>query len=117
MAKANVFEGELVGLARAMSRPSLLAFGVGIAALLAGTLTYGTLTGLVPYRPSHDGLIGLVLINFILALTLGALIAWRLTRLWAERRSGMAGARLHIRLVGLFALIAVVPAILVAAFA
>ena len=50
-------------------------------------------------------------------LTLGALIAWRLTRLWAERRSGIAGARLHVRLVAMFAAIAVIPAILVAVFA
>ena len=38
-------------------------------------------------------------------------------RLWAERRSGRAGARLHVRLVAWFGAIAVVPAILVAIFA
>jgi two-component system nitrogen regulation sensor histidine kinase NtrY len=38
-------------------------------------------------------------------------------RLWSERRSGHAGARLHVRLVGMFAAIAVVPAIFVAVFA
>ena len=59
----------------------------------------------------------LLLVNLTLVLTLGALIAWRLTRLWAERRSGIAGARLHVRLVAMFAAIAVIPAILVAVFA
>ncbi len=48
---------------------------------------------------------------------MGGLIAWRLVRLWAERRSGRAGARLHVRLVAWFATIAVVPAILIAVFA
>ena len=38
-------------------------------------------------------------------------------RLWAERRSGRAGAKLHVRLVTWFSAIAVVPAILVAIFA
>ncbi len=38
-------------------------------------------------------------------------------RLWATRRSGRAGARLHVRLVAWFCAIAVVPAILVAIFA
>ena len=59
----------------------------------------------------------LLLINLGLSLTLGALIAWRLVRLWAQRRSGRAGARLHVRLVTWFSMIAVVPAILVAVFA
>jgi len=39
------------------------------------------------------------------------------TRLWIDRRSGIAGARLHVRLVMLFSAIAVIPAILVAIFA
>jgi two-component system nitrogen regulation sensor histidine kinase NtrY len=62
-------------------------------------------------------LIALLIVNLTLVLALGALIAWRLTRLWAERRSGSAGARLHVRLVTMFSVIAVVPAILVAIFA
>ena len=50
-------------------------------------------------------------------LALAGLIAWRLARLWTERRRGAAGARLHVRLVAMFSAIAVVPAILVAIFA
>ncbi len=53
----------------------------------------------------------------MLGVGLGALIARRLWRLWSERRSGRAGARLHMRLVAMFSAIAVVPAILVAIFA
>ena len=99
------------------SRPSLIAFGVGLLAVLSGITTYALLTGLVPYNPTPAALVGLLLINLSLVLTLGALIAWRLTRLWAERRSGLAGARLHVRLVAMFAAIAVIPTILVAVFA
>jgi two-component system, NtrC family, nitrogen regulation sensor histidine kinase NtrY len=75
------------------------------------------LTGLTPYAPGHTALINLALINLTLVLTLAALIGWRLARLWATRRSGRAGARLHVRLVAWFSAIAVVPAILVAVFA
>jgi two-component system nitrogen regulation sensor histidine kinase NtrY len=52
-----------------------------------------------------------------LGLTLAALIAWRVAKLWTERRSGAVGSRLHFRLVAIFSAIAVVPAILVAFFA
>jgi two-component system nitrogen regulation sensor histidine kinase NtrY len=102
---------------RAVSRPSQLAFAVMLLAVLSGCVTYALLTGLTPYTPDHGALIGLALINLTLVLTLAALIGWRLARLWATRRSGRAGARLHVRLVGWFSAIAVVPAILVAVFA
>ena len=102
---------------RAMSRPSRLALGVGLLAAASGCITYAILSGLTPWTPSRAGLIALLLINLTLGLSLGALIAWRLVRLWAERRSGRAGARLHVRLVAWFGTIAVVPAILVAIFA
>jgi two-component system nitrogen regulation sensor histidine kinase NtrY len=79
--------------------------------------TYALLTGLIPFSLSTAGLIAVMLVNFVLVLTLGGLIAWRLAKLWAERRSGIAGARLHVRLVALFAAVAIVPTILVAVFA
>ena len=109
--------GGLIGVVRAVSRPSRLAFGVCLLAILSGVATYATLTGLVPYNPTPAALVGLLLVNLTLGLSLGALIAWRLVRLWSERRSGRAGARLHVRLVAMFSTIAVVPAILVAIFA
>jgi two-component system nitrogen regulation sensor histidine kinase NtrY len=102
---------------RAASRPSRLAGGVGVLAVASGIVTYATVTGLVPYHPTSVALIALLLSNLVLVLSLGALIAWRLTRLWIDRRSGIAGARLHVRLVAIFSAIAVIPAILVAIFA
>ena len=48
---------------------------------------------------------------------LGVVLAGRLTRVWAERRRGSAGARLHVRLVLLFSGVAIVPTIMVAGFA
>jgi len=107
--------GESTGMARLVSRPTLFAAGVPLIAAICGLLTYAAVTGLVSYRPSHAGLFALILLNVVLVGTLGAIIAWRLMRLWARRRS--AGARLHFRLVGQFAVVAIVPAILIAALA
>jgi two-component system nitrogen regulation sensor histidine kinase NtrY len=121
MATANAADAPegagLLGGMRAISRPSLLAFGVGVLAVLSGMATYATVMGFVPYTPTPAVLVGLLIVNLTLGLTLAALIAWRLTRLWSARRSGIAGARLHVRLVAMFSLIAVVPAVFVAIFA
>src|SRR5262249_31731532 len=53
-------------------------------------------------------------LNLVLLLLLGTLVAKRLVEVWAERRRGLAGARLHVRLVLLFSLVAVTPTIIVA---
>ena len=102
---------------RAASRPSRLAAAVSVLVVISGIVTYAAVRGLVPFGPPPAAFVGLLLINLTLVLTLGALIAWRLTRLWIDRRSGIAGARLHVRLVVMFSTIAVVPTILVAVYA
>jgi len=120
MATTNTVEAPGAGLLdwlRVISRPSLLALGVGVLAVLSAMVTYGMVTGLIPYNPTPSNLVTLLLINLALGVSLASLIAWRLVRLWRARRSGLAGARLHVRLVAMFSLIAVVPAILVAIFA
>jgi two-component system nitrogen regulation sensor histidine kinase NtrY len=121
MAATNIVEGPPRGgslsLLRTVSVPSLLAFGVAILTIVSCGMTYAIITGGVAYRPTEALIVGLLLVNLALVLTLAALIAWRLTRLWSERQSGRAGARLHVRLVAMFSAIAVVPAIFVAIFA
>ncbi len=110
-------DGGVSGLVRAVSAPSRMAFGIGVLAVLSSIATYAVITRLVPYNPTPSGFVVLLLGNLALVVMLGALITWRLARLWAARRSGVAGAKLHFRLVTIFAVIAAVPAILVALFA
>jgi two-component system nitrogen regulation sensor histidine kinase NtrY len=118
MADANsLSESAGEGWFQAISRPTLVALGVAFLAILSGVVTYAVVTGTIPYPTTPDLLVALLLINVALVLALAALLAWRLTRLWADRRSGIAGARLHVRLVAMFAAVAVVPAIFVAVFA
>ncbi|MES2473549.1 MAG: hypothetical protein V4601_12010, partial [Pseudomonadota bacterium] len=77
MANEKTLQERRTGL-RAVSRPSQLAFGVAILAVISGCVTYALLTGLVPYTPDRVGLITMLLINLTLMLSLAALIGWRL---------------------------------------
>ncbi|HJR56847.1 MAG TPA: PAS domain-containing sensor histidine kinase [Rhizomicrobium sp.] len=86
-------------------------------ATLVGVFTYVVLIGPYPLTLSEGVVNALIILNFALLLSLFGLIAWRGSQLWAERRAGQAGARLHARMVAWFVVIAVVPTILVAVFA
>jgi two-component system nitrogen regulation sensor histidine kinase NtrY len=90
---------------------------MGTLAVVCGAFTYATIVGLVPYRPTSGALLYLLIVNIAVALVLGSLVVWRLTRLWIEGRSQAAGARLHARLVAIFSAVAVIPAVMVAIFA
>ncbi|MCX7288144.1 MAG: PAS domain-containing sensor histidine kinase [Rhodobacterales bacterium] len=59
----------------------------------------------------------ILLSDLIYVLVVAALVLARVMRLLADRRSRSAGSRLHLRLSGVFMLIALVPTVLVAVFA
>ncbi len=86
-------------------------------AVALGVVTFVLLAGGAPLGVSSEVGVGLVLANLTVLLLLGAALAGRFTRVVMERRRGSAGARLHVRLVMLFAGVAVVPTIVVAVFA
>jgi two-component system nitrogen regulation sensor histidine kinase NtrY len=86
---------------------------VGIA-LLSALATFLVLSGLTPFLPTHDLVVSLLLVNAVAALVLVLVIAREVWAIVQARRRGRAAARLHVRIVGLFAVIAAVPAILVA---
>ncbi len=93
-----------------------LAVALTVAASASGIATYIALTGAPPFGPDPRALLILVIIDLVLLLPLVALIALQVVRLWAGRRRGQAGSRLHARLVMLFAVLAATPAITVAVF-
>ena len=93
-----------------------LAIALAVAALASGIATYMALTGAPPFGPHPGAVLSLLNLDLLLLLALGALIAKRLLQVWAERRRGLAGSRLQIRLVVLFSLIAVTPTVIVAIF-
>jgi two-component system nitrogen regulation sensor histidine kinase NtrY len=98
-----------------------LPFTIGlitmVLSLCSGLATYLILTGLTPIVPNHTVVVGVLLINLLLVLAMVLTIAWQVTGLWLDRRRHVAGAQLHVRIVSLFSVIAVVPAILLAVFA
>ena len=90
---------------------------VVILSICFGLLTYFVLTGLTPISPSSEVVLTVWLINGVLISIMVAIIAWQLYGLWRARRRQAAGAQLHVRIVSLFSVVALFPAILLAIFA
>ena len=88
-----------------------------VAVLLALGSAAGTfliLLGLTPIAPTPDVVFKAMLVNGALVAFLVLVIAWVVGNLVVARSRGQAGASLHIRIVGLFSLVAVLPAALLA---
>ncbi|WP_207478775.1 sensor histidine kinase NtrY-like [Arenibaculum pallidiluteum] len=94
-----------------------LAVALTVAAIAAGIVTYGAMTASAPFGADVQTVSMLLTLDLVLLLALGAIVARRVVALWTERRRGLAGSRLHVRLVAIFSLLAVLPAIVTAAFA
>ena len=96
-----------------------LAFIIAAMAVISGMATFGLFTG----TPTGTGtsnaqeVLYLLYADLVILLLLGVIIAQRVVAMWAQRRRGMAGSALHVRLVVMFSLLTVTPAILVAVFA
>lgn len=58
-----------------------------------------------------------ILSDMVYVLVVAALVMQRVARMIAARRAQSAGSRLHLRLTGVFTIIALIPTILVAVFA
>lgn len=92
---------------------------LAIIAILIGMVTYTVLAGKgAPTEGFSPSTRTLLLIAFLLPLMmLSVLIARRVALLLGAHRRGRAGARLHVRLVGLFSAVAAIPTLLLVVFA
>ncbi len=93
-----------------------LAYALTAAAVACGISTYMAMSGSGPFESNPRTVLLLLNVDLVVLLLLGAVVANRLVRLWLERRRGSAGSRLQSRLVTLFGVIAVAPAIMVSIF-
>ena len=95
----------------------VLALGYIVAVLLTiGSVYLSTRApGAGRLGPASHIILAVVLGNLVLILALAASVGWRILKMLRERGRD-AGARLHVRFVGMFALAAVLPAIVVALF-
>ncbi|MDB5454606.1 MAG: multi-sensor signal transduction histidine kinase [Caulobacter sp.] len=84
----------------------LTATGVGLASSPPAT---------GPIGPASTVVLVVLGLNMALILCVAGIVGWRLLEL-VDARASDAGARLHLRFVGLFALAAVAPAVIVALF-
>ncbi|MFL6826208.1 MAG: ATP-binding protein [Bradyrhizobium sp.] len=88
-------------------------FAVAVA-LLSALLTFVVLTGLTRIQPTREVVISFMLINAAVILLLVGIIVREVWAVVQARRRGRAAAKLHVQIVGLFSVIAVLPAVLVA---
>src|SRR5262245_16566171 len=91
-------------------------FAVALA-LLSAVATFLVLANLTPILPTHEVVLALLLFNAFTILLLLSIIAREVWRVVVARRRGRAAARLHVRIVALFSIVAAVPAVLVAVVA
>lgn len=83
-------------------------------AIISGLATYLILTGLTPIVPRSWVVLTVLFFNVAMIIAMIVVISWPIVGLWQAWRQQIPGARLHIRIVALFSVIAALPAILLA---
>lgn len=86
-------------------------------ALICAIISLLVLLGLTPIKPETNIVIASATVNAVFVIGLIYLITREIMRLMRARSKGRAAARLHVRIVALFSIVAITPAILVAIFA
>ncbi|MEO0393215.1 MAG: PAS domain-containing sensor histidine kinase [Pseudomonadota bacterium] len=86
----------------------------GLASLIA---TFFTVTRRGDVLADPENVLWLLIINLVLFATLALVFLYRLVQVWQRRRRGLAGSRLHMRLVIFFSVLVTIPSLLVAGFA
>ncbi|WP_036255327.1 sensor histidine kinase NtrY-like [Methylocapsa acidiphila] len=85
-----------------------------VMALVVALVSFLIFAGFTPIAPRPGVLFGLFLANILCILLVVSFVAAEAYALFKARRAGVAAAQLHIRIVGLFSIIAAAPALLMA---
>ncbi len=85
-----------------------------ILALFIGLVSFLIFSGYTPIAPTDSVVLGLFGANTLGILLVFYFVLAEAYALFKARRAGVAGAELHIRIVGLFSIIAAAPALLMA---
>ncbi|MDD9911014.1 MAG: PAS domain-containing sensor histidine kinase [Ahrensia sp.] len=119
MTSADIAPGKLV-LDPARQGPSTLRYArkfglaVVIVAIAFGFASFLILLGLTPLEPTGTVILTVLSINAVFVGIMLLLVVREVRVLLLARRRGRAAARMHIRIVGLFGVVAAFPAIVVA---
>lgn len=106
----------LTRLRRQRRVQTAMTFGLVFLGPLLAVATFLAL-GPLNQGASSPGLRIILLADLVYVLVVAALVLRRVVRMVADRRRHSAGSRLHLRLTGVFTIIALIPTILVAVFA
>ncbi len=98
-------------------RARLIGLVTVILAVASGIVTFVILLGLTSIDPDENVIRNALIVNGVFLIALLLSILWEAGTILMARKRGRAAARLHIRVVLLFSLVAAVPTILVAIFA
>lgn len=96
---------------RLLALPGVVAVA---GALLTAAISFAILVGATPISPDATTTLLLIALNAAFILALAALVGREVHRIVTARRTGKAASRLHVRIVTMFALVAAIPAIMVA---
>jgi len=95
---------------RRFARFGPIAVSFAVATAILTLLVFADFT---PIKPNSVVVLGFFIANVVIILLLFVLLIAEGARLYRARRAQQAGARLHLRIVALFSIIAAVPAILI----
>jgi len=109
----------MLAFSRWRRRRSVRNAATTVLVVLAPVLVILTITALRPLDQTGrtDTLRLILLADIIYVLIIAALVASRVFAMVAARRAKSAGSRLHLRLTGVFGLLALIPTVAVAVFA
>ncbi|TIY05376.1 MAG: PAS domain-containing sensor histidine kinase, partial [Mesorhizobium sp.] len=99
---------------RLLALPGVVAIA---GALVTAAISFAILVGATPITPDERTTLALIALNAAFILFLIALVGREVHRIVMARRRGKAASRLHVRIVAMFALVAAIPAIMVAIIA
>lgn len=94
-----------------------VSLAIVVAALLSSVATFLILNGLTPLVPTQNVVLGALGLTAVLVLAIIGIVAFQVVKLLKARRRQTAGAGLHFQIAGIFSLVALFPAVLMAAFA
>ncbi|MET1029227.1 MAG: HAMP domain-containing protein, partial [Dongiaceae bacterium] len=108
--------GRFVDWADRVNLERNVAYLLMLIGIACGIATYLILADYWRTQSPAKAITYLLMGDLIVVLCLGTIIARRVVQLWLSHRRGLVGAKLHSRLVLLFALVALTPTIIVSVF-
>ncbi|SEW08616.1 two-component system, NtrC family, nitrogen regulation sensor histidine kinase NtrY [Cognatiyoonia koreensis] len=102
---------------RQRSVQNSLTLGLVLLGPALAVATFLIISGPLEEGAASPGLRLILLADLIYILLIAALVLQRVLRMVIARRNRSAGSRLHLRLTGVFVLLALIPTVLVAVFA